>query len=130
MYIFYNPNPSRKLVGDCVIRAISKITGNDWEKTYMDICMHGFMLHDMPSANYVWGSYLHDLGFKKTIIPDTCPECYTVEDFCNDHQYGTYMLATGSHVVTVVDGNYYDSWDSGNEVPVYYWERGEQNGVQ
>ena len=85
MYIFYNPNPSRKLVGDCVVRAISKITGNDWEKTYMDICMHGFMLHDMPSANYVWGSYLHDLGFKKTIIPDTCPECYTIEDFCNDH---------------------------------------------
>ena len=125
MYIFYNPNPSRKLVGDCVIRAISKITGNDWEKTYMDICMHGFMLHDMPSANYVWGSYLHDLGFKKTIIPDTCPECYTVEDFCNDHPQGTYMLATGRHVVTVVDGNYYDSWDSGNEVPVYYWERGE-----
>ena len=25
-FIYYNPNPERKLVGDCVIRAISKVT--------------------------------------------------------------------------------------------------------
>ena len=27
------------------------------------------------------------------------------------------------HVVTVQDGKYYDTWDSGNEIPVYYWEK-------
>lgn len=27
------------------------------------------------------------------------------------------------HVVCVQDGYYYDSWDSGNEIPIYYWER-------
>jgi hypothetical protein len=26
-------------------------------------------------------------------------------------------------VVTVQDGKYYDTWNSGNEVPVYYWEK-------
>ena len=33
-YINYNPNPARKLVGDCVIRAISKVTEQSWEDTY------------------------------------------------------------------------------------------------
>ena len=31
-FIYYNPNPERKLVGDCVIRAISKAT----DQTMMD----------------------------------------------------------------------------------------------
>lgn len=46
MYKFYNPNPDRSLVGDCVIRGISKITGDDWEKTYMGIILQGFIMHD------------------------------------------------------------------------------------
>jgi len=33
-FIYYNPNPERKLVGDCVIRAISKVTNQTWEDTY------------------------------------------------------------------------------------------------
>lgn len=38
MYIYYNPNPSGKQVGDCVIRGISKVTGQNWDETYLDIC--------------------------------------------------------------------------------------------
>ena len=49
---------------------------------------------------------------------------YTVEDFCIDHPHGVYVLGCDGHVLTVVDGLYYDSWDSGGEVPIYYWERG------
>lgn len=46
MYIEYNSNPENKLVGDCVVRAISKVTDQDWEKTYMEVCVQGFMMHD------------------------------------------------------------------------------------
>ncbi len=130
-FIFFNPNPTRKLVGDCVVRAISKVTGQDWERTYLELAMQGFMMHDMPSANYVWGTYLHTKGFKQHVIPDMCPECYTVAEFCNDNPIGTYLLATGTHVIAVINGNYYDSWDSGNEVPIYYWQKEEMNnGLQ
>lgn len=128
MYVFYNPNPAGKRVGDCVVRAIAKLTGKDWETAYFSVCMQGMRSHDMPSSNSVWGEYLKRQGYKKRVLPDTCPDCYTVRDFCYEHKYGKYLIATGSHVVAVIDGDYYDSWDSGDEVPVYFFEEGEANG--
>ena len=81
---------------------------------------------DMPSANRVWGAYLRDKGFRRDLLPDECPDCYTVRDFCEDHPKGKYILAIEGHVVAVLDGKYYDSWDSGNETPIYYWKRKEE----
>ena len=43
--------------------------------------------------------------------------------FSYDHPEGEYILGTGNHVVTVINGDYYDTWDSGNEIPIYYFER-------
>lgn len=51
MYIEYNSNPENKLVGDCVVRAISKVTNQDWEKTYMEVCVQGFMMQDATSKD-------------------------------------------------------------------------------
>lgn len=124
-YIYYNPNPKRSTAGDCVIRAICKLTEEDWDTVYSKVTLYGFLNKEMPSSNYVWGSLLKTLGYSRHIIPDTCPDCYTVRDFCKDNPRGTYLLATGAHVVTVTNGDYYDTWDSGNEVPVYYWTKGE-----
>lgn len=128
MFIKFNPNPNGIYVGDCVIRAISKAEDTDWHHTYLDVAIQGYTMCDMPSANHVWGAYLQKKGYTRTIIPNSCPDCYTVQDFCNEHKTGDYILATGSHVVAVSDGDYYDSWDSGNEVPIYYWQKGVNNG--
>lgn len=122
-FVEYNPNPSQKRVGDCTIRALSKALEQTWEETYIGIVLQGFLMCDLPSANHVWGAYLHSKGFRRNVIPDTCPDCYTVFDFAADHPSGTYILALAGHVVCVCDGDYYDTWDSGNEVPIYYWER-------
>lgn len=127
MYVYYNPNPENKLVGDCVIRAIAKVTDQDWEKVYMDIALQGYMMKDMPSANHVWGAYLMSKGFRKNIIPNSCPDCYTITDFCEDNPHGVYLLATGTHVVAVEEGNYFDTWNSGDEVPMYYWLKEVKN---
>lgn len=120
----YNPNPSKNRVGDCVVRALSKALKQDWETTYAGLTVYGFMLHDMPNANWIWGAYLEDEGFIQRVIDKHGKRIYTVEDFCLDHPKGTFILAIDSHVVCVVDGKYYDSWDSGKEIPIYYWTKG------
>lgn len=121
----FNPNPANNLVIDCTVRAISKATEQSWDDTYIGLVVEGYVIKDMPNSNRVWGQYVKRLGFKKFSLPNTCPDCYTVKQFCVDHPRGTFLLATGNHVVTVVDGDYYDTWDSGDEIPVYFWTKGD-----
>lgn len=125
LYKYYNPNPVRSHSdkGDCVIRALTKALNKTWDCVYWELCELGYSMGDWGNSNYVWDIYLKQYGFKKNIIPDTCPSCYTIKDFCYSQPYGVFILATGSHVVAVKDGNYYDSWDSGNEVPLYYYSK-------
>lgn len=113
-YKYYNPNKNGRNTGDCVVRAISKVINQSWDDTYWDLCEEGYILGDWGDSNIVWDSYLRKCGFVRRIIPNTCPECYTVREFCYEHSYGVFVLATGSHVIAVMDGDYYDSWDSGN----------------
>lgn len=121
MYCEYNPNPNGNLVGDCVIRAIAKAMNISWDAAYVSIALQGYLMKNIMSSNAVWGEYLRQHGYKRYVIPDTCPNCYTVREFCEDHPEGKYILATGSHVVVAEDGCYYDAWDSGDETPIYYW---------
>lgn len=123
MFIQTNPNPNNNLVGDCVIRAISILMDKSWEYVYTAVMMQGFYMHDMPSSNAVWSAYLKSQGYDMHVIPNTCPYCYTVKQFCEDNPQGKYLLATGTHVVTCIDGNYMDTWDSGDEVVIYYFTK-------
>ena len=101
MFVEVNLNPYKKSVGDCVIRAISMAEGEEWDDTFIDLMVKCFRLKDIPSSNNAWGAYLHDLGYVRSIIPDTCPDCYTIRDFVRDYPQGIYILATGTHVVAV-----------------------------
>lgn len=125
MYKNLNINPLHKRADDCTVRAIAKITGEPWEEIYTDLCLEGLRFYDMPSANHVWGSYLKKRGFRRHIIPDTYPQCYTVKEFAEDNPHGSYILALHGHVVPVVCGDYFDTFDSGDRIPVYYWEKGD-----
>ena len=126
MWIKYNSNPVGRNVEDCSIRAISKALNIDWEKAYALVTTYGFNMGDMPHSNSVWGAVLRQHGFYRSSLPNTCPDCYTAEDFCKEHQRGIYVLGFGRHVATVIDGNIYDSWDSSKEIPQYYWyKKGE-----
>ena len=125
MWTEFNPNPTGRRVGDCAIRAISAALGVSWEQAYALIASEGYRMGDMPSSDAVWGAVLRRNGFRRRAIPDTCPDCYTAEDFAADHPKGVFVLAFGGHVATVRDGNILDSWDSSQELPQYYFFKEE-----
>lgn len=82
---------------------------------------------DWGNTNVVWRKYLKDKGFTQHAVPNSCPDCYTVKDFAAEHPRGTYILSVGAnggnHAVTVINGDYFDSWDSGNEIVLFYYRR-------
>lgn len=125
MFQYFNPNPLQRVVGDCAVRAVSKALDIDWETAYTKIAAAGFAMGDMPSSDSVWGAVLRQNGFSRAAVPNTCPECYSAEDFARDHPEGTFVLGFGGHVATVVNGDLFDSWDSSREIPQYFWFRKE-----
>lgn len=81
------------------------------------------MMCDWGDSNAVWGTYLHSLGYHQDIIPDAFERRYTIANFASEHNEGTFLVATGKHLVCVQDGTIFDSWDSSDEIPAYYFHR-------
>ena len=121
MWVRCNPNPKHKEVPDCVVRAICIALNRRWIDIYDDLCAVGREECNMPSADAVWGRYLYEHGFEPFLLPDSCPRCTTIKAFSRIFNKGIYIIGTGSHAVAVIDGDYYDSWDSGNEIPSFFW---------
>lgn len=121
MWIRCNPNPAHKYVGDCVVRAIAVATDRTWLSIFDDLYVTARKNFDVMESNDVWGKYLYELGFKPFLLPESCPSCITIKEFAKCFSKGTYIIGTGNHAVAVIDGDYYDTWDSGNEVPSYFW---------
>lgn len=122
-YRYYNPNPKGKKTTDCVIRMLTKIFGLTWREAYLSLSEIVLEEYEMPSSNNIWERYLKYNGFRKRLLPNTCPDCYTLNDFVYDHPIGTYVACTNTHVIAVENGCFFDAWDSGDEVITYFFER-------
>lgn len=90
----------------------------------LELTMYSYFLYELVDDNDVWARYLIDKGYRRINLPDTCPECYTLGMFCQLHPYGKYAVCTGEHIIAVIDGDYYDTWDSGDEIVSYYFRKG------
>ena len=114
--------PGKRHVGDCVIRAIAVATGKPWLNVYDELYLLGRDTYDMMSGNETWGLYLYRMGFDPFLLPDACPECVTVREFARRFPEGSYIVGTGSHAVAIVDGDWFDTWDSGDTRPKYFFK--------
>jgi hypothetical protein len=123
MWKYFNNNPANRVVGDCSVRAVSAALNLSWDDAFDLLAHNAKAMCDMPSSDAVWGSVLRQHGFVRSIIPSSCPDCYTIGEFAQDFARGIYVLGTGQHVATVIDGVIYDSWDSSREIPSFMWRR-------
>lgn len=117
----FNNNPALRRVGDCAVRAVSVALDVDWETAYDMLAEAGYNMADMPSSDSVSGAVLRQHGFYRYAISNDCPNCYSAKDFAIEHPRGVYTLYFGGHVATIRDGFLYDSWNSENEIPQFYW---------
>lgn len=125
MFIEYNVNPVANRTEDCGIRAVAVALGITWEQAFDLLAYNARAMGDVMHSNAVIGSVLRQNGFNKGLIPNQCPDCYTIADFAADNPQGDFVVGTGSHVVAVIDGNIIDTFNSKDLVPVWYWYRKE-----
>ena len=123
MWKEYNPNPVNVKTDDCAVRALTKAIDTDWETAYARLAMSGFAMGLMPNDVATFAATMRKNDFYRAAIPNTCPDCYTVADFAEDNPEGTFVLASGTHVVTIVDGDIYDMFDSSSMIPLTVWYR-------
>ena len=125
MWIKYNANPISNNAEDCAVRAVSVALDVSWDKAFDMIARNAKQMGVMMHNNAAWGSVLRQNGFYRAVVPNTCPDCYTAEDFALDHPSGIYVLVFGNHTAAVIDGNIVDTWDSSSEIPYFYWYKKE-----
>lgn len=121
MWVRTNPNPKHKHVPDCVIRALAIVLNKTWYQVYDDLYLVGRWECSVSCHDDVWGAYLHMQGFEQFMLPEACPRCISIREFTKYYPKGRYVIGTGGHAVAIIDGDYYDSWDSGDEIPSFFW---------
>jgi len=124
-YRRYNANPVANRTGDCAIRAVAAALGISWDEAFDLIAYNAKQMGEIMESNAAWGSVLRQHGFQRAVIPNSCPDCFTANDFALDHPRGVYVLGFGNHVATVIDGQLLDTWNSSDEIPQYYWYQEE-----
>ena len=132
--VSYNANERGKNVGDCVKRSLSLATDTSYSDIGKELMKK---VKEIYPRSYSQGQ---DGLWKRSNVYDKVIEAHggtkhkheevdgiiTLEDFVDNvlPKKGTFLITTGSkpgthnHIVCVIDGKVYDSWDSRNE---YVW---------
>ena len=128
MYFNYRQeNPSNKLTGDCVIRAIASALNKSWDEVYDDLCAIGKKYKLMPNDSKCYERYLKANGYVKQKQPrDAFNKKLTGREFCdllNDEYHRglidesfSVVLSIGSHHLSMIECTLSgfticDSWD-------------------
>lgn len=116
-YKYYQPNKKdlKDKCGDCVIRALTKVMNKEWLEIFEDLIPYARELQCMPNEKQCYERYLKDNGFEYHGISNKKgSKRPTVKSFAKEHKTGIYYLNVANHCVAIIDGTYYDTWDSGD----------------
>lgn len=128
-FVYYQPNKKdvADRFGDCTIRALSKVFEVDWLSAFMmtiPYCIEyqvpnifnlpcKLEIEVMTKLGFVYYGISNRAGSKRP----------TIDEFAKSHPFGRYICNVSNHEVAVVDGKYYDTWDSGFKSLYGYYEK-------
>jgi len=127
--IEYNANPRDKNEGDCTIRALSLAYDMDYNTVKNELGSIGRQNKSAFNTIDTIRSFIGKHGNKRFFSEQNI-NVNTVEQFANQNRHGVYIVfcsnnpkqASSYHLVTIMNGKIYDTWDSGNYYILEAWE--------
>ena len=124
---YFNANPHNRINGDCVIRAIATATGKTWEHIVRELTeiglKHGLICNDVKCYEI----YLAQEGWIKHPQPRKADNTkFTGQEFCRLLQarrdnFPVIAHIGGHHIVAIIEGRVWDTWDSTCGCIGNYW---------
>ena len=128
-YVYYQPNEKdiKDKYSDCQIRALARALDCTWLEAFdraLPFCREEQAPLPFDAPIDVRKRILAKLGFEyRAISVKKGCKRPTVDGFAKDHPTGTYICNVANHEVAVVDGRYYDTWNSGRKCVYGYFEK-------
>lgn len=122
MYKYYQPNKNQ--APDCSIRALTKLLDKDWFVVFDYLVGIARKNQDVLISTSTFEEMLSDFNYQKYSFTrkGTKPR---LREFAKEHNKGKYFCYVRSgytmHCVCLDNGDWYDSWDSGDCKMVSYW---------
>lgn len=124
-FIYNNPHPKGKKVGDCVKRALTLATNKDYLEVQRELNKIKKITKSQKfndNKNYKY--YIEKvLGYKKLSFPAKVgiPRM-NGERFCETYPKGKYILRMAGHLSCSIDGVINDTWDCSEKCVYNAWE--------
>ena len=133
--ISYNANSRGTSTGDCSVRSISLAFNRDYNdiKKLLNAAMEVTRSEKYNYSRNIVYVIKHILGAGP--YTDINADKITVQDFADQHKSGTYLVGCsrkpnpklsgdhlGGHLVTIINGKVFDTWDSRSWYVCRYWK--------
>lgn len=125
-WVYYNPHPQDKLVGDCVKRALTAATGMDYRDVKIELNRIKRELNeDSFNSKRVYETFLKRHGFIKVPIKAIKgSKRGTVEELCSKVDSDEIVVCcVAHHLVTIKNNRFWDTWNSGYKSLYCTWRK-------
>ena len=116
MFKYYNANPQKLLIDDCVIRSISVAEGISWEE-----CQEKLSYFAKQKA-----TLLNDAKFVEEYLderyPRKCCDNMTVREFARECPKGHFVVTMKGHITAIIDNIIVDTFDCSDRVMWCCWK--------
>lgn len=116
MFKYYNANPQKLLINDCVLRSISVAEGTSWNE-----CQEKLSYLANKKA-----MLLNDVEFVEDYLDNRYPrECcsnMTVGEFAKECPKGHYVVTMNGHITAIIDNIIVDTFDCSDRIMWCCWK--------